>query len=233
MNRLDRLLGIVTMLQAKKFVTTQQLAQKFEISVRTVYRDIKALNEIGVPVGYENNRGYFVAQGYFLPPVSFTTNEANALILLNTLAQRFADASTQKHFDTALNKIRATLRGSQKAKLENIRSQITTLQMEDAKFHFEYLSEIQNALVNQTILCIEYQNYDQEKSQREIEPIGLIFYDLNWHVVAWCWKRNDYRDFKVARIRALTNTSKPFRKTNHIDLDQFIKPLEIYLSGLP
>ena len=85
MNRIDRLFGMVTMLQSRKYVTTEQLAEKFGISVRTVYRDVKALSEQGIPVSYEPNRGYFLVQGYFLPPVSFSPEEANTLLLLEKL----------------------------------------------------------------------------------------------------------------------------------------------------
>ena len=81
MNRIDRLFGILTLLQSKKFVTGEKIAEKFNISVRSVYRDIKALNEQGIPVSFEPHRGYFIVNGYFLQPVSFSTEEANALLV--------------------------------------------------------------------------------------------------------------------------------------------------------
>ena len=93
MNRVDRLMGILTFLQSHKFVMAEKLSEKFDISVRTVYRDMKALMEIGVPISFENNKGYFVVQGYFLPPISFTSREANALIVMAALAHRFGDKS--------------------------------------------------------------------------------------------------------------------------------------------
>lgn len=79
MNRIDRLFGILTTLQSKKFVPAENLSRKYRISTRTVYRDIKAIGELGIPVSFEQQRGYFIVQGYFLPPVSFTSDEANAL----------------------------------------------------------------------------------------------------------------------------------------------------------
>jgi predicted DNA-binding transcriptional regulator YafY len=226
-------MGVLTVLQSRKFVTAEQLAEKFEISVRTVYRDMKALGEIGVPVGYENQKGYFIVQGYFLPPVSFTTEEANALVLMDTIARRFADQSIQKHYEMALNKIKAILQGSQKTKLENLSSRIKTLKMEDSQFNFAYLTQIQNSLTHKTILRIEYQNFHQEKSRRDVEPVGLIFYDMNWHLIAWCWKSNEYRDFKVSRILNLALTAKAFQKTDPIDITEYIQSLEVFLNGLP
>ena len=84
MNRIDRLFGILIMLQSKKYVTAEKIADKFHISIRTVYRDIKALAEQGIPVSFEQPKGYFIVQGYFLPPVAFNSHEANALLLRNS-----------------------------------------------------------------------------------------------------------------------------------------------------
>ena len=89
MNRIDRLFGILTLLQSKKYVPAEKIAERFGISVRTVYRDIKALGEQGIPVSFEQHRGYFIVQGYFLPPVSFSTEEANALLLVQSMVSGF------------------------------------------------------------------------------------------------------------------------------------------------
>ncbi|HEY0676727.1 MAG TPA: HTH domain-containing protein, partial [Chitinophagaceae bacterium] len=93
MNRIDRLFGILTLLQSKKYVTAEKISEKFQISVRTVYRDVKALGEQGIPVSFEQHKGYFIVQGYFLPPVSFTNDEANALLLMEAIVTGFADKS--------------------------------------------------------------------------------------------------------------------------------------------
>ena len=97
MNRMDRLLGILTTLQSKKYLPAETIAAKYHISVRTVYRDIKALTELGIPVSFEAPKGYFVVQGYFLPPVSFSTEEANAMLLVEALVNGFTDQSIRKH----------------------------------------------------------------------------------------------------------------------------------------
>src|SRR5689334_12039342 len=145
MNRIDRLLGIVTMLQSKKYVPAEKIADKFQISVRTVYRDVKALCELGIPVSFEAARGYFVVQGYFLPPVSFTSEEANALLLTESLVYGFTDKSIQTHYSTALNKIKAVLRSSQKEKLDVLDSSIKMQMHPKLTLNFEYLAVLQNA----------------------------------------------------------------------------------------
>src|SRR5450432_360136 len=118
MNRIDRLFGILILLQSKKYVTAEKIADKFQISVRTVYRDIKALGEQGIPVSFEQPRGYFIVQGYFLPPVAFTSEEANALLLMESVVYGFTDKSIQTHYTNALNKVKAVLRNTQKENLE-------------------------------------------------------------------------------------------------------------------
>lgn len=227
MNRIDRLMGMLTMLQSKKFVTAERLSEKFSISIRTVYRDVKALTEIGVPVSFENGRGYFVVQGYFLPPVSFSNEEANALILMESIATRFADQSIQQHYESALNKVKSVLRGSQKEKVEQLSSQIKMIGCNYTNNDFAYLSPIQNAIASQVVLDIEYQNNRNEVSSRSIEPVGLIFYAFNWHMIAWCWWRNEYRDFRVSRLLKLQYTNTPFRKTDHLDLNEYMKVLPV------
>jgi len=118
MNRIDRLFGILTLLQSKKYVPAEKIAEKFRISIRTVYRDVKALCEQGIPVSFEPNRGYFVVQGYFLPPVSFNTEEANALLLMETMVQGFADKSILQHYSSALLKVKNVMRSKEKEQLE-------------------------------------------------------------------------------------------------------------------
>ncbi len=221
MNRVDRLMGILTVLQSYKFVKAEKLADKFEISVRTVYRDIRALMEIGIPVSFENNRGYFIVQGYFLPPVSFTQNEANALILMASMADRFADKSIAKYNDSALQKIRAVLRQSDKEKSEDLSDRIKVLNSNETENN--YLSEIESAITGKIILQIEYTDSQKQTTKREVEPIGMIYYTDQWHLIAWCWKRNDYRDFKVNQINSLSTTPKPFQKQDHISVDAHIR----------
>jgi predicted DNA-binding transcriptional regulator YafY len=227
MNRIDRLMGIVTMLQSKKYVPAEKIADKFRISVRTVYRDIKALCELGIPVSFEATRGYFVVQGYFLPPVSFSTEEANALLLTESLVYGFTDRSIQTHYSSALNKVKAVLRGPQKEKLEILNETIRLQTPACFTLNFEYLSVLQNAITGKTIIQIDYKNNKEEVSQREAEPIGLIFYAFAWHLIAWCHIRHDYRDFKVSRILRLRNTDSPFKKSDHIALGEFMKTLPV------
>ena len=227
MNRIDRLLGILTHLQSKKHVTADKLADKFNISVRTVYRDVKSLCEQGFPISFEPHKGYFVVQGFFLPPVSFSTEEANALLLMDGLVKGFADKSIQTHYSSALNKVQAVLRTQQKEKMESLSHQIKWQTPPCFNSDFEYLAVIQNSISAKHIIEIEYQGNNKEVTVRRTEPIGLIFYAFHWHIIAWCHKREDYRDFRVSRIIQLKNTELPFKKENHIELAEYLKELPV------
>jgi predicted DNA-binding transcriptional regulator YafY len=227
MNRIDRLFGILTLLQSKKYVPAEKIAERFGISIRTVYRDIKALCEQGVPVSFEQHKGYFVVQGYFLPPVSFTSEEANALLLLEAMAHGFADKSIRTHYSTALNKIKAVLRNRQKESLEflnnNIKFQFPACVVNES----ENLSLLQESISSKTIIEMEYVNSNKEVSSRLVEPIGLIFYAFNWHLIGWCHKRMEYRDFKIPRILKARSTGQPFTRQEHIPLAEYMKELPV------
>jgi predicted DNA-binding transcriptional regulator YafY len=214
MNRIDRLLGITTFLQSRKYVQAETIAEKFGISVRTVYRDIKALNEQGIPVSFEPNRGYCILKGYFIPPVSFSSQEANALLLMETIVYEFADRSIQKHYSSALSKIKAVLHGYEKEKLETLNEKLRVQTPSFINHDFEYLSGLQESISSQTAIRVDYRNNKEENSRRELEPIGLVFYAYNWHQIAWCHLHKEYRDFRVSRIVELVSTGKPFREKN-------------------
>src|SRR6478735_337351 len=168
MNRIDRLLGIVTFLQTKKYVPAEKIAVKFDISIRTVYRDIKALSELGIPVSFENLKGYFLVQGYFLPPVSFTNDEANALLLTEALVYGFADHSIQKNYSAALSKVKAVLRTTQKDSLEILSNAIRIQKPTCYDLHLEHLSVIQNAITAKTIVELDYRNRAEQVSKRKV-----------------------------------------------------------------
>lgn len=227
MNRIDRLFGILVLLQTRKHVTADKIADQFEISVRTVYRDVKALTEQGIPISFEQPKGYFIVQGYFLPPVAFNTEEANALLMMERLASGFADRSIHKHYTTALNKVKAVLKNVQKEKLELLNDNIKFQLHDSFKNEFEYLSVLQETISSQHCIDIIYTNNNTENSTRRVEPIGLVFYAFNWHLIAWCQLRNEYRDFRVSRIKSIKSPCLPFTKENHMKLNDYMKFLPV------
>ena len=236
MNRIDRLMGIITQLQSKKYLTIPQISEQFSISERTVFRDLKAIGEIGVPVFFEPDKGYSVGKGFFLPPISLTVEEGNALSLAEPLVVRFADKSIQQHFGSALMKIKMVMGRSQREKMEITQSSAAHF-VPDHYAHLmpstDYLTPLQNAIINQNIVKIEYLNQTDLHSIREVEPIGLTFYSLNWHLIAWCHTKNAYRDFRTSRIQNLTITLQPFRKKDHIGLNEYLQQIQKEILSHP
>lgn len=228
MNRIDRLFGILLLLQTKKYISADKIADQFQISTRTVYRDIKALLEQGVPISFEQPRGYYIVQGYFLPPVSFSSDEANALLIMERLVSSFADKSILTNYTSALNKVKAVLKHTQKEKLEILNESIKfQLNHEWLNDEFDHLAGLQNAISGKHLIEIDYQNQNKENSKREVEAIGLVFYAYNWHLIAWCHLRNEYRDFRVSRIVKVRNLEMPYRKTDHMALNEYMKSLPV------
>ena len=225
MNRVDRLFGIVTLLQSRKYVSAERISEKFEISIRTVYRDIKAIGEAGIPVSFEPNKGYFIIPGYFTPPVSFTLEEANALLLSQSLIGGFGDRSVQSTFDSALTKIKAVLKQVDKEKVAILDESIKLQLPKRLTFEFEYLAKIQHAITEQTQIKMTYLSLKEESLERVIEPIGLVFYAFSWHLIGYCQLRKDYRDFKIERIKVLNKTLNPFEVENHIPLSSYKLPV--------
>ncbi|GAB3742471.1 HTH domain-containing protein [Hymenobacter agri] len=231
MNRIDRLFGITTLLQTKKHVPAEQIAEQFGISVRTVYRDIRALGEQGIPISFEPNRGYFLVQGYFLPPVSFTPEEANALVLLEAIAGVLADTTSRAHAATALHKVKAVLRAPEKTRLEQFTSRIELHVPEYAPGPANYLAPLQTAIAGRHVVDLTYCDKSGRASQRRVEPIGLAFYNFAWHLVGWCQLRQDYRDFRLTRIEQLTATGSPFTQPQHITLTEYVARLHRPAAG--
>ncbi|AXY77047.1 YafY family transcriptional regulator [Paraflavitalea soli] len=228
MNRIDRLHAILTHLQSKKRVTAQEIADRFNMSLRTVYRDIKALDESGVPVIGEAGSGYTIMEGYRLPPVMFTQEEAAALLLGGKLAAHMTDASVKKHFETALFKIKAVLRTTDKEQMDMLSDHIEVIRsrIPEEEAPSQHLSALQKAIADKrSIFILYHSNYNEEVSERVIEPIGLCHYGANWHLIGWCRLRNGYRDFRVSRIKRLQLKDEQFDLSVHPSLQDYIKTM--------
>jgi len=227
MNRIDRLFGILLLLQTRKYTNADRIANQYQISIRTVYRDIRALCEQGIPISSEPAKGYFIVQGYFLPPIAFNSDEANALLIMEKLVAGFTDQSITTHYNTALNKVKAVLKHHQKEKLEFLDNNIKLQLPESIKNEFEHLSVLQQVISARHMIEIDYSNFNQQNSKRQVEPIGLVFYAFNWHLIGWCHLRQEYRDFRVSRIVKVRNLETAFKKSAHLSLSDYMKSLPV------
>ena len=232
MNRIDRLTAIMLKLQSKRFVTIDDISDHFEISERTVFRDIKALGEAGVPIGFEKDKGYFIVEGYYIPPVMFTKEEAGAILLAGKLLERQGDKSLVEQFDQALTKVRAVLKSSQKDYVQELEKYIEIVSPAipvDRAFPDRFLNDIKNALVSHQILSFEYYaNYSDSYSSRQVEPLGICHYANHWHLIAYCRMRGGIRDFRTDRISKLIVQEECFDPNKRDDFKDhiFVKKLQ-------
>ncbi len=226
MNRLDRLQAILIQLQSKRIVKAQEIADRFEISLRTVYRDIRSLEESGVPIGADAGVGYYLAENYTLPPVMFTHEEASALIFGEKLIEKMSDARVNRDFESAIMKIKAILRPTEKDLFEKLHSHIAVYSgsREDGRHSSHYLYELQHAIANKQVLRIRYQAQSSDESLlRDVESVGLCNYSNRWHLIAWCRLRAGYRDFRVDRILSLNVLDEFYQDKNLLSLDEYME----------
>jgi len=238
MNRIDRLTAILIHLQTKRVVKAEEIADRFSMSLRTVYRDVKALMEAGVPIGSEAGKGYFIVAGYHLPPVMFTQDEASSMLLAGKLVEKLTDKSVRASFDSALHKVKAVLSESEKDHLESLQSLVQVLErpryneQAEETFPDHFLTAIQRGVVKKHVLKIEYTNNQSELTTREVEPIGIFYYGSAWHLIGWCRLRNGYRDFRANRIRNLINTEQSFESRNLLSLQEYFQSIHQAHTGL-
>ncbi|MFD2936486.1 helix-turn-helix transcriptional regulator [Spirosoma flavum] len=223
MNRLDRLTAILIHLQTKRVVRAQELADRFGISLRTVYRDVRSLEEAGVPIGAEAGVGYFLTD-YHLPPVMFTSAEASALLLGGKLIEKWADQSVRTKFESALFKIKSVLKRADQEHLDDLDAQVNVANnVYRIPYSDDLLNDIQQAIARHHVLTLQYHSqYNDAETQREVEPVGLYHNHMSWHLIAFCRTRQDYRDFRVDRIRQLTDTEQRFSRHNRLSLQEYL-----------
>lgn len=211
LSRLSRLTAIVTLLQSRRLITAGFLSQKFDISVRTVYRDIKALEAAGVPICVEEGRGYTLMEGYTLPPLMLTETEANALITAEQLVVKNKDVSFVKNYVDAIVKIKALLRYGTKDKAELLSQRVVFRQGNAEGSTSNYVSSLQLAITNLTVVQLNYESLEQNKiTNRLIEPFALYSTQENWILIAWCRLRKEMRSFRLDRIRKMETTTEKF-----------------------
>jgi predicted DNA-binding transcriptional regulator YafY len=225
MNRIDRLSAILIQLQSRRTVKAQDVADRFAISLRTVYRDIRALEEAGVPVIGEAGHGYSLADGYRLPPVMFTREEAVAFITAEKLVEKLTDEVNGTHYQSAMYKVRSVLRTAEKEYLAAMDNRIEVLksrtQRRDAN-EVRPLQTILSAISEKRVLKLNYySHYRQQHTERCIEPVGTFYLDNYWHLIAFCQTRLDYRDFRFDRMTDLVITDKRF-DDRHPTLKQYL-----------
>ena len=227
MNKTDRLLAIVLELQGKGRQRAEDLAETFETSKRTIYRDIQALCEAGVPLISTPGQGYALMKGYFLPPLSFTTEEATMLLLgSDYMAQNF-DAQYRAAAQSASRKIESVLPEQLRDDVHYLQHSIhflITSAAHSASEH-ELLQQLRRALLERTVVHFRYHTRYRPDGRntpttREVDPYGLVYTLNEWHLVGYCHLRLGIRNFRLDRIDSLSLLPKTFQRPDNFQLHE-------------
>ncbi len=222
MNRLDRITSILVQLQSKKLITAREISDRFEISTRTVYRDIHTLRQAGVPIGEEEGKGYFIVDGYKLPPVMFSSEEANAMVAVEKMLNYHTEDSLRRNYESALTKIKAVLKSNTKNKLEYLNSRIAYNKPWAPKS--SHLETMQQAITEHFKVEITYHSKSKkETTKRTIHPYALYFTGAVWTTIALCELRKELREFRLDRITLLKTIDEAFDPDVTFNLNAYIE----------
>ncbi|MCZ6616902.1 MAG: YafY family protein [Gammaproteobacteria bacterium] len=208
MRRADRLFQIVLMLGRGRVLTANGIAERLEVSDRTIYRDVQDLQLSGVPIEGEAGVGYVLRRGYQVPPMMFDEEELQALVFGADVAKSYGDANMAEAADRILAKIDAVLP-------QRLRPQLTSHRVVVPDFRIseevaETLGEARNAINSQLRLFLDYRNAAEESSERIIWPLTVAYWGRTWTLGGWCELRQDFRNFRLDRINSLRVLSSVF-----------------------
>lgn len=220
MNKFDRVISTLVLLQTKKIIKAVTISERFDISLRTVYRDISTLKNAGIPIIGDPGIGYSMMEGYRLPPIMFNENETAALLTAEKFIGKMTDQDTQAYYSNAMMKIKAILRSSEKQSLAVLDESIV-ISSKSSWENKPYLQDLFKSIAAKNVLEIDYQKADNTSSKRKLEPIGCYHQYNNWYLVAFCQLKEDYRTFKVNRIVNLQVLAQNFDRV-HINLQKYI-----------
>ncbi|MBD3919238.1 YafY family transcriptional regulator [Paenibacillus sp. PR3] len=230
MNKTDRMLAIVLELQRHGLRRAEDLAAVFETSVRTIYRDVQALCEAGVPVIGSPGQGYSLSDTYFLPPISFTAEESVALLLgLDYIEQQF-DAGYHVQAADARRKIEAILPGEVRRETARVRAAMKLLAVgTTGSQEKERLSVLRQGILEEKKIRFHYSKKIPESdgsrhSVREVDPYGLVLIKDAWTLVAYDDMRQGLRHFRLSRMSDIELTNERFRRPVDFDLHTYRPP---------
>lgn len=224
MRRADRLFQIVQHLRGRRLTTAAQLAGWLEVSERTIYRDIRDLSISGVPVEGEAGIGYRLSRGFDLPPIMFTLDEVEALVTGARMVEAWGGAALAGHARSAISKIALALPAARREEIERTRLFAPGFHIpQSAAFGLDVL---RRAILERRKIRIEYADSAGTASHRVLHPLAVYFWGTAWTLGAWCESRDDFRNFRLDRIRALDLLSDTFEENPGRTLDDFVVAMQ-------
>lgn len=224
MRRADRLFQIIQYLRSGRLTTAADLAKKLEVSTRTIYRDIADLQASGVPIDGEAGIGYILGGGFELPPLMFSTEEVVALVAGARLIRAWGGVKMAQSALAALDKIESVLPEESQAQVQQVEIHARSNEITDAVR--VSIDKLEESSANRKCLRIQYSDSKQENTQRVVQPLGLWFWGKVWTLVAWCRLREDFRMFRVDRIKNIEDTGEEFTDEKLKSLKEFYRQME-------
>jgi len=222
MNKAERLFQLVTLLRSRRTaMTAEAIARMMGISVRTVYRDVQALSLSGIPIEGEPGVGYLIRPGHHLPPLMFTPDELQALIVGSRMVQSFTDRDLARAAQQAEQKIRSVLTDELKQHAERQPYRIQVLEGDDELR--ETHGKLRRACERHQKVAAGYRDENGKETERIIRPLGMIGWSTCWTLLAWCELRRDYRNFRFDRFRSLRVLEDRFIPTDDISIAGYLR----------
>jgi predicted DNA-binding transcriptional regulator YafY len=221
MRRADRLFLLIQALRGRRAVTAHRLAELLAVSERTVYRDVQDLQLSGVPIEGEAGVGYVLRRGSDIPPLMFTREELEALVVGARFVESWTGRSISRAAQQALIKIEAVLPEELKQRAE--RSRVFAPPLERHAPVAERLDHLHAAITSRRLVELDYQREDGQTSARAVRPLCLAFWGPAWTLGAWCELRRDFRNFRLDRIRDFRVLEQRFEETAEISLDAYLR----------
>jgi predicted DNA-binding transcriptional regulator YafY len=210
MRRADRLFRIVQMLRAGRLQTARNLAQKLQVSDRTIYRDVQDLQLSGVPILGEAGVGYTLRRDYDLPPLMFDAREITALVLGSRMVAAWGDAELASAANDALRKIEAVLTPALRDRIDAVPLHVPGYGLKSQGATRAVLEQLRGAIDASCIVEVCYGDEKDRVTERRLRPMALVFWGNRWTLVAWCELRVDFRSFRVDRFKSLRQLQETF-----------------------
>jgi predicted DNA-binding transcriptional regulator YafY len=201
MRRADRLFQIVQLIRGRRLTTAAWLAQRLEMSERTVYRDVADLQRQGVPIEGEAGVGYRLGKGFDLPPLMFSNHEAQALVAAVRIAQTWLDPQLAASAQDALSRVMSVLPAAGRAAAESLLVMVPPVGLEPGVQ--QVLQQLREAAQMKRVCEIAYRDAAELRTQRKVRPLGVFYWGKVWTLAAWCESRRDFRNFRVDRVEEL------------------------------
>jgi len=230
MRRADRLFQIIQILRTSRVTTAARMAASLEVSERTVYRDILDLTASGVPIEGERGVGYVLRKGFDLPPLMFTAQEVEALVLGSRVVMGYADHKLAKAATDALQRIEAVLTEPLRERMAQTPLFVPPYRISNRER--DWFTLLRQGIEEKRKVAMCYRDAADAESQRSVRPLGLSFWGNAWCVTAWCELRNDFRNFRLDRVVSLDLTRDAFADEPGKTLNDFLQGFESDWFGL-